>query len=88
MTIEALSATPVANRSIASSLRGANLAAAASKLASGLRVGGSSLLKRLQISRMRSILMRMSDDQLAQIGIKRAEIASYAVYLLSSGDDE
>lgn len=37
----------------------------------------------VQLARMRSVLRAMSDDQLAQIGVKRAEINAYSVGLMA-----
>ena len=38
----------------------------------------------VQLARVKSILSRMSDRQLAEIGIKRSEISQYATKLMSS----
>lgn len=43
---------------------------------------GHSVLRALQTGRMMSTLTNMSDDQLAQIGITRADIPRYALKLM------
>jgi len=45
---------------------------------SGLWQAIGAVTKRLQHGRMISVLMRLSDAQLARIGITRAQIPSYA----------
>lgn len=62
------------------------LAAAVSKFFVRLRINGASWLRALQLARMKSVLMSMSDEQLAQIGIIRTEISRYAKSLMS--DDQ
>ena len=45
-------------------------------------VKAKSILKNIQMARMLSVLSRMSDYQLAQIGIPRSDIAKYAEALM------
>ncbi|MEY8099027.1 DUF1127 domain-containing protein [Falsihalocynthiibacter sp. S25ZX9] len=48
------------------------------------RANAKSTLKVLQMARMMSVLSNMSDHQLAQIGIQRAEIPKYAETLMAN----
>mgnify|MGYP003625305982 CR=1 FL=1 len=41
----------------------------------------------VQLARVKSILSRMSDRQLAEIGIKRSEISQYATKLMALDSD-
>ncbi len=43
----------------------------------------NAVLKTLQMAKMLSTLSKMSDDQLAQIGISRSDIAEYAAKLMA-----
>lgn len=62
-------------------------AAGAATLLTRSRANGASWLRRLQLARMKSVLMSMSDEQLAQVGITRKEISRYAEKLTSEQQD-
>lgn len=49
------------------------------------KVGGA--LRALQLARMQSILSQMSDYQLAQVGVKRSQIADFAATLMARDSD-
>ena len=53
-----------------------------SKFGSDLLATAKSVVKATQTARMMSVLAKMSDRQLAEIGIKRSEIARYAKRLM------
>lgn len=63
-----------------------SFAAAIPRFFATLRMKGASWLKAVQLARMKSVLMSMNDEQLAQIGIIRTEISRYAKSLIS--DDQ
>jgi uncharacterized protein YjiS (DUF1127 family) len=51
--------------------------------ASTVHKGLANLVTNLQIGRMESVLRRMSDEELAQIGITRSGIKRHAKFLVS-----
>ena len=51
--------------------------------ASTIYNGPSHFAADLQIGRMKSVLRKMSDEELAQIGITRSDIKRYAKFLVS-----
>lgn len=57
--------------------------AALTRVLARMRVKSTALLRGVQLGRMKSVLMSMSDDQLARIGITRSEISRYAKDLMS-----
>ncbi len=48
-----------------------------------IRAKASAALKTLRMARMLSVLSKLSDDQLAQIGISRSNIPEYAAKLMA-----
>lgn len=47
-----------------------------------IRTGFSNFHTSLQVGRMEAVLGNLSDEQLAQIGVKRSEIKRHAEYLI------
>ena len=47
-----------------------------------IRTGFSNFRTRLQIGRMETVLGNLSDEQLAQVGVKRSGIKRHAEYLV------
>ena len=54
---------------------------------SRIRTGFSNFHTRLQIGRMEAALGNLSDEQLAQVGVKRSGIKRHAEYLVGSEYD-
>jgi len=55
----------------------------AGDIAAALAAGAGALMRRLQHARMVAVLAQFSDRQLAEIGIRRAEIPDYARRLIA-----
>jgi hypothetical protein len=58
------------------------VASSGSNGASKIRTGFSNFHTRLQIGRMEAVLGNLSDEQLAQVGVKRSGIKRHAEYLV------
>lgn len=57
--------------------------AALRTVAVSIGAGASRFLTSMQVARMESVLHKMSDEQLAQVGITRSGIKAHAKYLVT-----
>lgn len=83
MTFDLSGAASGTGDSITAPEQASQFVAALSKALATMRVKGAALLRGVQLGRMKSVLMSMSDEQLARIGITRPEISRYAKSLMS-----
>lgn len=82
MTFEANTPAPRGARSIAPTVHVPDFVNAILRF--GARVGAKAgaLVRAMQVSRMKSVLMSMSDEHLAEMGVKRSEIDRHAKILI------
>ncbi len=78
MASELSKTAPLGGRGIALRSAASEVGIAISDLAARFSTKFERMMRNLQLARMKSVLMNMNDEQLAQIGIKRSEISRYA----------